>query len=138
MKTRKNFTLIELLVVIAIIAILAAMLLPALNSAREKARQASEASNLKQIGTAIVMYSQDNNDVLPTTLTTTYLSGYGITSNTLKDFAGDAMTTYASGITGGATKITQTTADSSIVQGKANTAGKRNILYGDGHVAVGN
>ena len=57
--SRKAFTLIELLVVIAIIAILAAILFPVFAKAREKARQASCASNLKQIATAWMMYAQD-------------------------------------------------------------------------------
>lgn len=62
---RSGFTLIELLVVIAIIAILAAILFPVFARAREKARQASCTSNLKQIGTALMMYVQDYDEKLP-------------------------------------------------------------------------
>ncbi len=56
---KKAFTLIELLVVIAIIAILAAILFPVFARARENARRSSCQSNLKQIGTAALMYAQD-------------------------------------------------------------------------------
>jgi len=62
---RTGFTLIELLVVIAIIALLASMLLPALSKAREMARSVKCISNLKQFGTANMMYAADNDGWLP-------------------------------------------------------------------------
>ena len=62
---RNGFTLIELLVVIAIIAILAAILLPVFATARERARQSSCLNNLKQLGTAVIAYSQDFDERYP-------------------------------------------------------------------------
>jgi prepilin-type N-terminal cleavage/methylation domain-containing protein/prepilin-type processing-associated H-X9-DG protein len=64
---RRGFTLIELLVVIAIIAILAAILFPVFAQARAKARQAMCLSNLKQLGTAFMMYVQDYDETYPPT-----------------------------------------------------------------------
>ena len=74
------FTLIELLVVIAIIAILAAILFPVFAQAREKARQASCASNLKQLGTATLMYEQDYDETVPCYVNATTVSGTGAPS----------------------------------------------------------
>lgn len=65
MKSYKGFTLIELLVVIAIIAILAAILFPVFAQAREKARQTSCLSNMKQMGLGIVQYNQDYDELFP-------------------------------------------------------------------------
>ncbi|MDX1934819.1 MAG: DUF1559 domain-containing protein [Capsulimonadales bacterium] len=65
-RVRHGFTLIELLVVIAIIAILAAILFPVFAQAREKARQTSCLSNLKQMGLAVLMYVQDYDETFPT------------------------------------------------------------------------
>lgn len=61
----RGFTLVELLIVIAIIAILAALLLPVLSAAKAKGQRAVCLNNLKQIGTGIHLYADENNDTMP-------------------------------------------------------------------------
>ena len=73
--SRRGFTLIELLVVIAIIAILAAILFPVFAKAREKARQTTCLSNLKQIALGFLMYAQDYDERMMTSYKYCYPAG---------------------------------------------------------------
>jgi prepilin-type N-terminal cleavage/methylation domain-containing protein/prepilin-type processing-associated H-X9-DG protein len=84
---RKGFTLIELLVVIAIIAILAAILFPVFAKAREKARQTSCLSNIKQIVLASMQYAQDYDEMM-------VRSGYWIISPTWFSYWFDQLGPY--------------------------------------------
>lgn len=72
---KDRFTLIELLIVIAVIAILAALLLPALGKARQAARNSVCKSQLKQIGTSLVLYASDYGDYFPYTGGKNYMEG---------------------------------------------------------------
>ncbi len=90
-RTRRGFTLVELLVVIAIIAILAALLLPALAAAKEKARVIRCTGNFRQIGLALAVYVNDNNDCVPSAL------NFGVPPNNIPAAAASVADTYRYG-----------------------------------------
>jgi prepilin-type N-terminal cleavage/methylation domain-containing protein/prepilin-type processing-associated H-X9-DG protein len=98
--TRSGFTLVELLVVIGIIALLISILLPSLNRARETANRVKCASNLKQVGQAILLYSNENRNAYPRSK---YLAG----ATVLPTWG----TPYGTASTAGAAGIATTSAD---------------------------
>jgi prepilin-type N-terminal cleavage/methylation domain-containing protein/prepilin-type processing-associated H-X9-DG protein len=98
-RSKRGFTLIELLVVIAIIAILAAILFPVFAQAREKARQTSCLSNVKQLSLAALMYAQDYDEMMPIAFGVANINNNFYIQNWAADQIGGSNSPLAAGIT---------------------------------------
>ena len=89
---RSGFTLIELLVVIAVITVLAGILLPVFAQAREKVRMSGCGSNMRQIATALTLYTQDYDETFPC------VYFHGFSGRSTKDFHGKRIVTWRNAI----------------------------------------
>ena len=144
MRTR-GFTLIELLVVIAIIAILAAILFPVFAKAREKARQTSCMNNQRQLATYVLIYAQDNDEIMPGSATVWTM--INVTPKILNcPTAGKAVPisyaynpSVAGAALGNLLDPTYTAVTFDALNGVAATRHSNNLVasYVDGHVAIG-
>ncbi len=141
LKKKQGFTLIELLVVISIILILVSFVVPQIGGARAKARMVKCANNLRVIGTALIMYADDNGGAFPAGLSGLYPTYVG--DHTTFDCPSTAATAsvsggtvtsadyvYAPGLTDESSGGTAVVADAAVNHG----SGDRNALYVTGSV----
>ena len=95
-----GFTLIELLVVIAIIAILAALLLPTLSRAKEAARASQCLSQMRQLGFAVRLYADENEDTFPRSLHSAFANAQLPWERSLAPHLGSSLTAWTNLLTG--------------------------------------